>query len=77
MSETLAKIIQWAFANSIEINVSSHKEDGMKELVEIRLTKNGKQKTFRAYDFNELDKRFLQKQIEILAFDLCLERLIL
>lgn len=74
--DILAKIIEWAFANSIEINVKSHQEQvGLKEVVEITISKHGKKEMVRFFDWAEMTRPLIQQLIMDQAFNLCLTRL--
>lgn len=77
MLTTLEKIIKWAFENGITISVRPYKEPGLKDEVEIILTKNGKSTIFRIYNWDDLGNAGVMAKVERKAFDLCLTRLVL
>jgi hypothetical protein len=77
MEAVLAKIIKWAFENGIEISVRNYKEIGMKDQIEIDLKKNGVSELIRIFDWDELDRRWLQNAIQDRALNLSLTKLAL
>lgn len=71
----LAKVLNWAADNEIEVKLGMAKFPGLKDQVEITLGKNGRQKLIRFMDFGELEKHNIQTILMNQAFELCLTRL--
>lgn len=74
----LAEILKWAIDNDIEITVRKFElPEGLKDQIELVMSKNGKTSEIKLLNWEELDSAFIRQMAEKAAFELCLTRLVL
>lgn len=71
----LAKVLEWAFENEIKITIGTFKSPGLKDQIELTISKNGRSEYIRFLEFEQTDRVKIQNDIMEKAFNLCLTRL--